>query len=100
MFGRLVVCSVGVLNYWSIHLRTSRCVCEQAKAIARDPGDIVGVVQKIANAIPQQATFFMTWVMLNVRAVTRLGLQPLCSCIGAASCACFVRRAATSAAGV
>jgi hypothetical protein len=25
------------------------------------------IVQKIANGIPQQATFFMTWVMLNVR---------------------------------
>ena len=38
----------------------------QAKAILKDK-DIFGIVTKVANGIPQQATFFMTFVMINVR---------------------------------
>lgn len=36
----------------------------QAKAIIKNP-DIWPIIQKIANGIPQNATFFMTFVMLN-----------------------------------
>jgi hypothetical protein len=53
----------------------------QIKAIMSDPSQIWGVIQKIANGIPQQATFFMTWVMLNVRPVSAPA-QCTAACMG------------------
>jgi Calcium-dependent channel, 7TM region, putative phosphate len=65
----LLTSSLLALQLFAVFLSTviAGSLLSRIDQIPKLLSDIMGLVVTVASAVPQQATFFMTWIMLNVR---------------------------------